>query len=104
MNALRTRPTAPFTIFYRTLSADGGYACHTCSARRHDTFPRASDVFAVAAQHLNLCRAALRHRPVEGTAIIDGVTHGVVLRESILLLTLHSVFEPGGAAPARVVA
>jgi hypothetical protein len=97
------RDTAPFTIFYRTASGEGGYGCQTCGDRRHDRFPRVSDAFAVAAQHLNLCRAALSHRPVEGAAIIDGVLHAVVLRDGIMVLALETVFHsvPGAA---RVVA
>lgn len=103
MELIHTRPTAPFTIFYRTLRGEGGYSCETCGARRHDVFLRASDAFAVAAQHLNLCRGALRNRPVEGLAIIDGSTHGVVLREGVMILALHTVFASSGSA-VRVVA
>jgi hypothetical protein len=97
------RDSAPFTIFYRTSTGDGGYACQTCGNRRHDTFPRAADVFAVAAQHLNVCRAALSHRPVEGEAILDGAKRGVVLRDGIMVLSMETVFHsvPGAA---RVVA
>jgi len=97
------RDTAPFTIFYRTVSGEGGFTCQTCGIRRHDTFPRVTDAFAVAAQHLNVCRAALSHRPVEGTAIVDGVMRAVVLRDGIMVLSLETVFEsvPGAA---RVIA
>ncbi|HEV7764971.1 MAG TPA: hypothetical protein VGQ76_08225 [Thermoanaerobaculia bacterium] len=103
MDPIRTRPTAPFTIFYRTMTAEGGYVCETCGVRRHDAFARASDAFAVASQHLNLCRGALRNRPVEGLAILDGSTHGVVLRDGVMLLMLHTVFANNGDA-VRVVA
>lgn len=98
-----SRETAPFTIFYRTASGEGGYTCETCGARRHDNFPRAADAFAVAGQHLNLCRAALSHRPVEGTAIVDGALQTVILRDGIMVLTVDSVFK--SASPAvRVIA
>lgn len=96
------RTTAPFRIFYRSVSGEGCYACETCGMRRHDLFARAADVFAAAAQHLNLCRAALRHRPVEGTAILDGRSHGVVLRDGIMTLALHTLFGSGQPA-VRVV-
>jgi hypothetical protein len=94
---LSARPTAPFTIFHRTLSAEGGYTCETCGTRKHGTFSTVSEVFAMASQHLNLCRGLLRNRPVEGTAILNGVQHGVVLREGVMVLALHSVFgnDPG---------
>jgi hypothetical protein len=103
MELLSSRPTAPFTIFYRTLTGDGGYTCQTCNTRRHDAFPRASDAFAVAAQHLNICRGALRNRPVEGTAILDGSTHGVVLRDGLMVLAMTPVFASSANA-VRVVA
>lgn len=103
MNDITARLTAPFTIFYRTLTGDGGFACSTCGTRRHDAFARASDAFAVAGQHLNICRSALRHRPVEGTAILDGTMHAVVLREGIMVLALYTVFA-SAPNPARVVA
>jgi hypothetical protein len=103
MQTISSRPTAPFTIFYRTATGDGGYTCQTCGARRHDAFPRASDAFAVASQHLNVCRGALRNRPVEGVAILDGSTHGVVLRDGVMILALHTVFASNGSA-VRVVA
>lgn len=92
MQDITQRPTAPFTVFYRTESGEGGYVCESCGARRHDTFPKIEDAFAVAAQHLNLCRAALQHRPVEGIALIDGEQRGVVLRNGIMVLTLEPVF------------
>jgi hypothetical protein len=81
---IAARPTAPFTVFYRTATGEGVFICRSCAVHRSDIFPRAADAFAVAAQHLNLCRAGLRHRPVEGSAIIDGVTHAAVLREGIM--------------------
>ncbi|HVR38003.1 MAG TPA: hypothetical protein VMU84_02840 [Thermoanaerobaculia bacterium] len=100
---IASRPTAPFTIFYRTATGEGGFTCSTCGMHRHDVFARASDVFAVCTQHLNLCRGALRHRPIEGTAILDGAPHGVVLREGFMILALDSVFA-SAPRPARVVA
>src|SRR5687767_5112068 len=87
------RLTAPFTVFYRRASGEGGYACETCSARRHGTFERMSDVFAAATQHLDLCRGALRHRPVEGTAIIDGNRQAAILRAEIMIVTMNTVFR-----------
>lgn len=101
--SITARPTAPFTVFYRRLSGEGGFICDSCHERRHDAFARASDAFAVAAQHLNVCRGALQHRPVEGTAILDGKKHGVVLRNGIMILALPSVFH-SAPYPARVVA
>jgi len=98
-----SRETAPFTIFYRTASGEGGYSCETCGARRHDRFPRASDAFAVAAQHLNLCRALLSHRPVEGIAIVDGALQTVILRDGIMVLTVDTVFKSDSPA-VRVIA
>ena len=98
-----SRETAPFTIFYRTNTGEGGYSCETCGARRHDNFPRASDAFAVAAQHLNLCRAALSHRPVEGSAIVDGALQTVILRDGIMVLTVDTVFKSDSPA-VRVIA
>lgn len=103
MEAITSRGTAPFSIFYRTATGEGGYTCLACNVRRHDVFPRAADVFAVATQHLNVCRGALRHRPVEGTALLDGNTHGVVLRDGIMILALNTVFETS-PKPGRVVA
>lgn len=76
----RDREAPPFTVFYRRASGEGGFACGTFTARIHGCFPRMSDAFAAATQHLNLCRDALHHRPLEGAAIIDGVKHAVVLR------------------------
>jgi hypothetical protein len=87
------RPTAPFTVFYRAASGEGGFACRTCAARRHGNFDRVSDVFAVATQHLNLCRVALRGRPLEGVAILDGAAHGLVLREGLMIVALPTVFD-----------
>ncbi len=98
-----TRPTAPFTVYYRMETGEGGFVCRTCSVYRNAEFARISDPFAAAAQHLNLCRAGLRHRPVEGSAIINGVTHGVVLREGIMILALDTVFR-AAPLPVRVVA
>jgi len=98
-----TRETAPFTVFYRTSSGEGGYSCDTCGTRRHDTFPRVADAFAAATQHLNLCRGALAHRPLEGSAIIDGAKHGAVLREGIMILALNPVFA-NSEKPVRVIA
>ncbi len=94
---ISSRPTAPFTIFHRAVSTDGGYTCESCGTRRHGNFFRVSDLFAIATQHLNLCRGSVRNRPVEGLAILDGVTHGVVLRDGVMILALHSVFgnDPG---------
>ena len=97
------RDTAPFTIFYRTVTGEGGYTCQTCGARRHDTFPRVSDAFAVAAQHLNVCRAALSHRPVEGTAIVDGALQIVVLRDGVMVLTVDTVMKSDSRAVRVVV-
>ncbi len=97
------RPSAPFTIFYRTATGEGGFTCQTCGARRHDAFPRASDAFAVAAQHLNVCRAALSHRPVEGIAIIDGTLQVAVLRDGVMVLTVDTVFHSESRA-VRVIA
>jgi hypothetical protein len=97
------RPTAPFAIFYRSATGESCFACHACATRRHDTFASARDAFAVAAQHLNLCRGAMLHRPVEGVAFIDGREHGVVLREGFMILALPSVFETS-PRPVRVVA
>ena len=85
------------------MTGEGGYSCEVCRTRRHGTFLRASDVFAIAAQHLNLCRGAVRNRPVEGVAILDGATHGVVLRDGVMILALHTVFASSGSA-VRVVA
>jgi hypothetical protein len=103
MEMLRSRPTSPFTIFHRTVTGEGGYICETCGTRRHDTFRRASDAFAVATQHLNLCRGALRNRPVEGLAILDGAMHGVILRDGLMIVALPTVFATGSSA-GRVVA
>jgi hypothetical protein len=103
MELISSRPTAPFTIFHRSMTGEGGYSCETCRSRRHGTFVRASDTFAIAAQHLNLCRGALRNRPIEGVAILDGTTHGVVLRDGVMVLALHTVFATSGSA-VRVVA
>jgi hypothetical protein len=103
MELLSSRPTAPFTIFHRSMTGDGGYSCETCGTRRHGTFLRTSDTFAIAAQHLNLCRGALRNRPVEGLAILDGSSHGVVLRDGVMILALHTVFASSRGA-VRVVA
>ena len=97
------RDSAPFTIFYRTVSGEGGFTCQSCGARRHDTFPRVIDAFAVAAQHLNVCRAALSHRPVEGIAIIDGALQVVVLRDGVMVLTVDTVFKSDSRA-VRVIA
>jgi hypothetical protein len=85
------RDAAPFTIFYRTASGEGGYGCQTCGARRHDRFPRISDAFAAAAHHLSVCRAAVCDQPVEGVALIDGDLRPVVLREGIMVLALEHV-------------
>ncbi|MDP9194281.1 MAG: hypothetical protein M3P06_21505 [Acidobacteriota bacterium] len=103
MEWISSRPTAPFTIFHRSMTGEGGYSCETCGTRRHGTFLRASDAFAIAAQHLNLCRGALRNRPIEGVAILDGSSHGVVLREGVMTLALHTVFASSRSA-VRVVA
>src|SRR5436305_3379284 len=97
------RDSAPFTIFYRTASGEGGYGCQTCGCRRHDRFPRVADAFAVAAQHLNLCRAALSHRPVEGAAIIDGALLIVVLRDGVMVLTVDTVMKSDSRAIRVVV-
>ena len=97
-----SRATAPFTIFFRTASGEGGYACATCGVRRHDAFARLSDVFAAANQHLNFCRAALRHRPIEGTALVDGNTYAAILRDGFIVLALPTTFA-GGGYPMRVI-
>ena len=99
---IESRPTAPFTVYYRTATGEGGFACRACAVHRTDTFPRAADAFAVATQHLNLCRASVRHRPVEGSAIIDGTLHTVVLREGIMILAVGSVFQ-SAPAPMRLI-
>lgn len=101
---VHVRDTAAFTIFFRHLSGEGGYACGKCGERRHDTFPRLSDVFAVTNQHLSICRASLRHRPVEGTAIVDGRAYAVVLREGLMLLALPTVFREASPYPMRMLA
>jgi hypothetical protein len=93
MDIVASRPTAPFTIFFRTVSGEGGFFCYTCGTRRHDNFSRVSDVFAVASQHLNLCRGALRDRPIEGTAIIDGAPQCAVLRDGFMIVTLPPLFR-----------
>jgi hypothetical protein len=100
--SIASRPTAPFTVFYRTATGDGGFICHACPFQRNGTFPRYSDAFAVAAQHLNVCRGAVRHRPVEGDAILDGDMHTVVLREGIMVLAVDAVFR-AAPAPLRLV-
>jgi hypothetical protein len=97
------RPTAPFAIFYRSATGEACFACRACEMRRHDLFASARDAFAVAAQHLNICRGALHHRPVEGVAILDGQEYGVVLREGFMILALPTVFE-ANPRPVRVVA
>lgn len=102
MDPVAARPTAPFLVFYRRSSGDGGYLCRACSAYRHDVFSRLADVCAVAMQHLSLCRAALRHRPIEGVAIVDGESHGLVLREGVMLIALHTVFD-AKPSPVRAV-
>ena len=101
--SIESRPTAPYTIFFRNVTGEGGFNCRSCGERRHGTYARVSDAFAVAAQHLNLCRAAVRHRPVEGNAILDGVMHAVVLREGIMVLAVDAVFHTA-PTPVRVVA
>lgn len=98
------RPTAPFTVFYRDATGEGGFGCETCSMRQQGVYLRASDAIAVASQHLNLCRGALRHRPVEGTAIIDGETFGAVLREVLMIVALPTVFAGAAPHPVRVTA
>ena len=103
IDSISSRPTAPFLVFYRTATGEGGFICHCCDFHRNGIFPRLSDTFAVAAQHLNLCRAAVRHRPVEGSAIIDGTTHATVLRDGIMILAVDSVFR-AAPNPVRVVA
>jgi hypothetical protein len=90
---VRGRETAAFTIFFRSVSGEGGYGCGTCGEHRHDTFRRLNDVFAIANQHMSICRAVLRHRPVEGTAIVDGRAYAVVLRDGLMILALPTVFE-----------
>lgn len=103
MESVATRPTASFTIFHRISSGDGGFTCDTCGLRRHGTFPRAADVFAVASQHLNLCRGALHNRPIEGVAIVNGTKHCAVLRNGIMIIALPTVFDHTNSA-VRVVA
>lgn len=97
------RLTAPFAIFFRSATGEACFACRACEMRRHDIFASVRDAFAVAAQHLNLCRGALRHRPVEGVAVIDGREHGVVLRNGVMILALQTVFE-ASPCPVCVVA
>ena len=94
------RPIVTFTIFYRTAIGEGGFACPLCTVFRHDNFPRVSNVFAVATHHLNLCRAAVGP-PVEGHAIIDGVTHSAELREGIMIVALDPVFISAPPTGAR---
>jgi hypothetical protein len=103
LEPLTSRPTASFTIFFRTISGEGGYLCHACGSSCADRFSRLGHAFAVANQHLSLCRAAVRHRPLEGSAVIDGKKHTVVLRDGMMVVALDSVF---GAAPSpmRVIA
>lgn len=96
------RPTAPFAIFYRSATGETCFVCHACEMRRHDIFASVRDAFAVAAQHLNICRGALQHRPVEGIAVLDGREHGVVLRNGFMILALGTVFE-ASPRPVRVV-
>jgi hypothetical protein len=103
LHALTSRPTASFTIFFRTTSGEGGYLCHTCGASCADQFARIGHAFAVANQHLSLCRAAVRHRPLEGSAVIDGKKHAVVLRDGMMIVALDSVFR-AGPSPMRVIA
>ena len=103
LEIIASRPTAPFLVFYRTVTGEGGFSCRSCALHRNGTFPRLSDAFAIAAQHLNLCRAAVRHRPVEGSAIIDGAMHATVLREGIMILAVDTVFR-AAPTPVRVVA
>jgi len=103
MQAAATRPTAPFTVFHRSATGEGGYRCQTCGSFRADTFPQQTDAFAVALQHLSICRSLLRHRPVEGVAILDGKAHGVVLRDGFMLMTLDTVFATGSNA-VRLIA
>ena len=100
---MRDRVTAPFTIFYRNASGEGGYVCETCREHRHDKFARMSDAFAAGTQHLNLCRGAVARRPVEGTAIIDGAKFAAVLRGGVMIVALETVFEAYGAAVRAVV-
>lgn len=102
MNGLEGRATAPFNVFYRKATSEGGFGCETCGTRQHGVYLRASDAIAVATQHLNLCRGALRHRPIEGTAIIDGETFGAVLREGLMIVALPTVFA-AAPRPIRVV-
>jgi hypothetical protein len=101
--SIAQRLTAPFTIFFRNTTGDGGYVCHCCGASRAATFERMNDAFAVANQHLALCRGALRGRPVEGSAVIDGNRYGVVLHQGLMIVALDSVFR-SSPKPVRIVA
>lgn len=103
MNRSEGRVTAPFKVFYRTTTGEGGFGCETCGTRRQGVYVHASDAIAVATQHLNLCRGALRHRPVEGTAFIDGEALGAVLREGLMIVALPTVFA-AAPHPVRVIA
>jgi hypothetical protein len=98
MDLLATRPTATFRLFFRTRSGEGGYSCGSCGTRHHDIFMRLSHLASLVATHLRFCRAVVQHRPVEGSAIIDGVMHAVVLRDGLLVVALGTVFE--AARPA----
>ena len=96
---VEARSTAPFTVFYRASSSDGGFVCRRCNVYRNDIFARLGDLCAIAAQHLNICRAEARYRPIEGTAIINGVMHAAILRDGVLVITVAVVFRP---APPRL--
>jgi hypothetical protein len=95
------RLTASYTVFYRTSTREGGYICRACGAYRHGAFEHVSDAFAVATQHLTLCRASLRQRPVEGFGILDGMPAGLVLREGLMVVALPTI---GGSRALRMIA
>lgn len=103
MSAMHDRPTAPFTVFHRAMTGEGGFSCRRCGVLRHGSFGRVSDAFAVATQHLLICRADLQGRLLEGTAILDGRTHAAILREGIMLVSLEPVFATGQSA-VRLIA
>jgi hypothetical protein len=103
MSSIDSRPTAPFLVFYRSGSGEGGFRCRRCKEVRHGSFERVADVFALATQHLLVCRADRRDRVVEGTALLDGQTHTVLLRDGVMVLSLEPVFA-GGQGALRVIA
>lgn len=101
VNAITPRrpSSAPFTVFYRMGSGDGGFICRSCGLHESGVFARISGAFSTAAQHLDRCRAALQS-PFEGIAIVDGVRHPVVLRQGVMILAIDPV--PSQPAPIGV--